>query len=69
MPGINIQRIPARMAVLFLVLLSHKTKAAEDINKVDKEYKNGELILRHVSEIPHILEFKAINQAKKGGFE
>ena len=44
------------MAVLFLVLLSHKTKAAEAINKVDKEYKNGELILRHVSEIPHILE-------------
>ena len=34
------------MAVLFLVLLSHKTKAAEDINKGDKFTKDNITIKR-----------------------
>ena len=43
--------------------------SVEDIKKADKEYKIGELILKHISEIPHVLELILINQANNGGFE
>ena len=68
-PGINIQVIPANNAALPLLLVSHSIYAVEEIKKTDKEYKIGELILKHISEIPHVLELILINQANNGGFE